>query len=175
MTKHCFFVACFLLFSPLLMAQYALPKGKAQLNGGVGLSSWGLPFYVGVDVGVHPDISVGGELSFRTYNETWRHRGSTYNFRRSVVGVAGNFNYHFNSLLDIDREWDVYAGINIGFYSWSEPRGNNFVYDGRYNSGLGVGGQVGARYYFSKKAAFNLELGGGNAFAGGKFGLSILL
>jgi outer membrane immunogenic protein len=164
------------LLSPTLLAQYALPKGKAQFNAGFGLSSWGLPIYLGLDYGVHKDVSIGGEVSYRAYNEKWKHRGNQYNFRRTVLGIAFNANYHFNSLLDIDPEWDFYAGLNLGFYSWSDPDpSNNYVYDGRYNSGLGLGGQLGARYYFSRKAAINLEVGSGNAFTGGKLGITLKL
>lgn len=171
-----FFLSILLLsLSHLLFAQYALPKGKVQANVGVGLSSWGLPLYLGLDVGVHKDISIGGEISYRTYNEKWKDRNNQYNFRRMILGISGNANYHLNSALDISKDWDLYLGINIGFYSWSDPVRGNYVYDGRYNSGLGVGGQVGGRYYFSKKAAINLELGGGNAFAGGKLGITIKL
>jgi hypothetical protein len=35
--------------------------------------------------------------------------------------------------------------------------------------------QVGGRYYFTEKVGINLEVEGGNAFSGGKFGLSIKL
>jgi len=40
---------------------------------------------------------------------------------------------------------------------------------------LGLGAQVGGRYYISNKVALNLEFGGGNAFSGGKFGLTFKL
>ena len=42
-------------------------------------------------------------------------------------------------------------------------------------SGLGIGGQVGGRYYFNDKVGINLEFGGGNAFGGGKVGVSVRL
>ena len=43
-------------------AQYALQTGKMQFNGGIGLSSWGLPLYAGIDYGFDKNISFGGEL-----------------------------------------------------------------------------------------------------------------
>ena len=45
-------------------AQAPLQIGENQLNVGIGTSSWGLPLYVGLDHGIHEDISVGGELSY---------------------------------------------------------------------------------------------------------------
>jgi outer membrane immunogenic protein len=150
-----------------LIAQSPLPLGKTQLNLGVGLSGWGVPVYLGFDYSVHKDITIGGEFSYRSYNENWK---SVY-YRHNVMGFSGNANYHFNSLLKIPQIWDLYAGLNIGFYAWSSPR----TYSGSNNSGLGLAAQIGGRYYFNSKVGVNLELGGGNAFSGGKFGLTIKL
>ncbi len=150
------------------MAQYPLAQGENQLNVGFGFSSWGLPVYIGIDHGVHRDISLGGEVSFRSYRERYKD----YRYNHTVMGASFNGNYHFNTILDmpVDR-WDLYAGLNVGFFYWSSPKN----YPGGHTSGLGLGAQLGGRYYFSSKAAINLELGGGNAFNGGKIGLTIKL
>jgi len=159
-----------LLFGIVLLggaafAQGPLDKGQGQFNAGIGFSSWGVPVYIGFDVGVHPDITVGGELSFRFYND--RFEGNRYG--NSVVGIAGNGNYHFNSLLKIPRNFDFYAGLNLGFYVWNTPSD----YNGPHSSGLGLGAQIGGRYYFNDRFGLNLEFGGGNEFSGGKFGFSV--
>lgn len=166
--KKLIFIASLLLITNFSFAQYALSKGETQLNAGVGFSGWGVPVYVGFDVGVHPDISVGGELSFRSYNDNWR--GNRY--KHSIIGISANGNYHFNSLLDIPKQWDFYAGLNLGFYVWSTP---DDEYDGDGSSGLGLGAQVGGRYYFNDRFGINLEVGGASAFSGGKFGISLKL
>lgn len=167
--KKFFVVIAFLLLGSIASnAQSPLPVGSSQLNFGVGLSEWGVPLYVGLDYSADKDITVGGEFSFRGYEENWKKKY----YRRSIIGISGNVNYHFNSLLHISRKWDFYAGLNLGFYAWSSPP---LDYDGNHASGLGLGLQVGGRYYFSNKVGINLELGTGNAFSGGKFGLSIKL
>jgi hypothetical protein len=148
-------------------AQGTLGKGNTQLNAGVGLSSWGIPVYVGFDYGVHKDITIGLEGSFRSYNESWTNQ----KYRHSIIGFSGNGNYHFNTIFNMPSKWDLYAGLNIGFYIWNSPSG----YGGGSSSGLGLGGQVGARYFVSKAVGLNLEFGGGNAFSGGKFGLTFKL
>lgn len=150
-----------------IFAQSPLPKGKSQLNAGVGFSTWGVPVYLGFDYGVHPDISLGAELSYRGYNDNWKDN----KYRHSVIGFLGNANYHFNTVLNIPSNWDFYAGLNLGFYSWNSP----YDYEGNHTSGLGLGAQIGGRYFFSDKVGVNLEFGGGNAFSGGKFGLTIKL
>jgi hypothetical protein len=157
----------FVLVASISMAQSPLPKGQAQLNAGVGLSSWGVPIYVGLDFGVTPELSLGGEVSFERYDEDWH----AYHYNHSIVSISGNANYHFNKLMKIPSNWDLYAGINIGFYIWSSPGD----YHGDHSSSLGLGAQVGGRYYLSKTVGLNLEFGGGNEFSGGKFGVSIKL
>ncbi|MEQ8474416.1 MAG: hypothetical protein RIC35_24680 [Marinoscillum sp.] len=156
-----------LLISVNSFGQSPLPVGNSQVNFGVGLSNWGVPFYLGFDYSIHKDITLGGELSYRAYRENWR---SDY-YNHSVIGFSGNGNYHFNSALDIPRNWDFYAGLNLGFYVWSSPD----AYDGNRSSGLGLGAQIGGRYYLSNKVGLNLEFGGGNAFSGGKLGLTVKL
>ena len=146
-------------------AQNPLPVGKAQLNLGVGFSNSGIPVYAGFDFGVATNITLGGEFSYRSYNEN--HSSNSYHHH--IIGIAAVGNYHFNTLFNIPEKWDVYAGLNLGFYSWSSPSD----YSGNHNSGIGLGAQVGARYYFSNKVGVNLEFGGGNEFSGGKFGLTI--
>lgn len=151
-------------FVGVVMAQSPIGQGEKQFNAGVGFSSWGVPLYAGLDFGVHPDISVGGEISFRTYNDNIL--GTKYN--HSVFGISGNGNYHFNRLLNIHPEWDFYAGLNLGFYFWN----SSGDYPGDHSSGVGLGMQVGGRYYFNDKFGINLELGGGTIGAG-KFGISL--
>ncbi|MGG9970900.1 hypothetical protein ACQ33O_03805 [Ferruginibacter sp. SUN002] len=165
--KHFITAFIILLSATISYGQGSLPVGKNQLNIGVGLSEWGVPVYLGIDHGITRDITLGGELSFRAYREHWK---SNY-YRHNIIGISGNGNYHFNRALKIPAKYDFYAGLNIGFYVWSSPTG----YEGTHNSGLGLGAQVGGRYYLSNKVGLNLELGGGSAFSGGKFGITIKL
>jgi hypothetical protein len=162
--KHILIAVCILLFGFKSYAQYPLAKGQKQLNAGFGFSSWGLPVYVGLDFGVHKDISVGGEFSFRSFSDNFK--GTSYS--HTIIALAANGNYHFSSLLNIPKEWDAYAGLNLGFYSWSSPTG----YNGGGGSGIGMGAQFGGRYYFNTKFAVNLELDGGTT-SGGKIGLTM--
>lgn len=166
--KHLSFylaTAC-LMLATTSFAQYPLSKGGAQINAGIGLSSWGIPVYVGFDYGVHKDISVGGEVGFRSYNENWKSNS----YHHNVLGLAANGNYHFNHLLKIPADhWDLYAGLNLGFFFWSSPDG----YPGDHTSGVGLGAQVGGRYYFNNKIGIQLEFGGGSAYTGGKFGITV--
>lgn len=166
MKKSLFLIAfALIMISGHSFGQEQTSQSNTQLNIGTGFSSWGIPFYIGIDKGVHPDISVGAEFSYRSYREDW----DKLNYTHSVMGFSANANYHFNRLLQIPQNWDFYAGLNIGFFVWSSPND----YYGSHQSGLGIAAQIGGRYYFSERFGINLEFGGGNAFSGGKFGLSI--
>ncbi len=142
-------------------------ENTTQLNAGVGFGDWGIPVYVGLDQYVHPDITIGGVFSYRSYDEKWRDE----RFDHDVIGLSANGNYHFNSLLEIPEQWDFYAGLNIGFYIWDSPGD----YPGNHTSGLGLGAQLGGRYFFNDKVGLNIEFGGGDVVSGGKFGLTIRL
>ena len=163
-----------LLFTIALLAgmissygQNPLAVGAAQLNAGLGFSGYGLPVYLGLDFGASRDFTLGGELSFRSYSDNYNGFGYNHN----IIGISGNGNYHFNTVLDMPSNWDFYAGLNLGFYVWTSPSD----YPGNHTSGLGLGAQVGGRYYFSRKVGLNLELGGGSVTSGGKIGLTFKL
>jgi outer membrane immunogenic protein len=155
------------LITGYAFTQNPLPKGAAQFNVGVGLSGWGVPIYLGLDFGVGENVTAGGELSYRAYRHNWDHN----RYRHNIIGLSGNVNYHFNNILEIPPQWDFYAGLNLGFYYWSSPTN----YGGDNRTGVGLGAQIGGRYYFNKTVGINLEFGGGNAFSGGKFGLTFKL
>jgi len=147
-----------------LFAQSPIAPGESQLNAGVGLSSWGVPIYVGVDFGVAQDFSVGGNFSYRNYSENLV--GNNYDWFLIVLGLNGN--YHFDNMLDLPSDWNVYGGLTLGYYIWSDP---GTGYNGSRASGLGLDAQIGTRYFFSESFGINLEVGGGTA-AGGKFGIT---
>ena len=147
-------------------SQRTLSTAQSQLNIGIGLSEYGTPVYVGMDFSLIKNISVGGEISFRSYNEYWGQN----NYRRNITGLAANINYHFNNILLIPSPFDLYSGLNLGFYNWSSP---DKGYNGNHSSGLGLGVQIGGRYYITKRLGANLEFGGGNAFSGGKVGFTL--
>lgn len=160
-----FILICTVLFaSSTVFSQASMSDGKNQLNLGVGLSSWGIPVYFGFDHGMSNVVSLGGEVSFRSHNNRWN--GKKYN--HSIIGLSVNGNYHLNDILEISSKYDLYAGLNLGFYSWSSPN----EYKGSTNSGIGLGAQVGGRVSISSNTSINLELGGGNVLSGGKFGFT---
>jgi hypothetical protein len=144
----------------IAQGQYALKTGSFQANGGFGLSGWALPVYVGADYGFDKNISLGGDLSFSFLNTV----------------VSANANYHFVEMLQLEDVFDVYGGVNMGFFIRNQ-RLNPEAIPPYYNNSVpvNIGIQVGGRYYFNKNFAVNLELGGGIAFSGGKIGISYLL
>lgn len=151
----------------IVSAQSPLEERKMQLNGGFGFSDWGVPLYGGLDYAIHRDITIGGEISYRSYKNNF----SNINYKHSIVGISANGNYHFNTLLKIPKPWDLYGGINVGYYIWNSS--NN--YPGTESSNLGLNLLIGGRYYFNNDFAINLEIAPGNNFTGGKIGITYKL
>jgi hypothetical protein len=148
MIRKLFISACLVFISTFMFAQSPLGEGGKQFNFGLGLYDISVPVYLGVDFGVHPDITVGGQAVFDL--------GFDY------LGLSARGDYHFNTLLEIPRDWDFYAGLNIGFA---------VAINDDFNDDLDLGLQVGGRYYWSDWG-INLEIGGGNLASGGRIGLS---
>ncbi|WP_072159075.1 outer membrane beta-barrel protein [Persicobacter sp. CCB-QB2] len=159
---------CLLLMLTVLTAKADSPLGQGgkQLNFGLGFANYGIPVTGSFQYGVHRDMSVEAELS-------WANRNVKYNkdkyYRRNTFGIVGRFNYHFNTILNIPSNFDLYAGANVGFRIVNYP----YDYYGNRTSGLGLGLQVGGRYYFNDQFGINLEFAGGRAVTAGKIGISI--
>ena len=170
-----------LLISLTANSQNDLAKGKAQLNAGFGLSSYGFPVYAGLDFGVAPNVTLGVEGSYRSYNN---FKNDIYEYNSSIIGLGANVNYHFNEAFDLPNNFDIYGGATLGYYIFNNT--NKYIgpsnlkdyykeskyYDYSRASGVGLGLQVGTRYFFNDKFGLNLELGGGSTIAGGKFGIT---
>jgi len=165
--KKIFLILVLTVVLTTVFAQSPIAHGQTQLNAGFGLSGWGVPVYAGLDYGLSRDVSIGAEVSYRSWSENYH----SDNWNHSITGISGNLNYHFNNVLNIPEPWDFYAGLNLGYYVFRTPDD----YPGDYNSQLGIAGQIGGRYYFTDKFGVNLEFGGGNAFSGGKLGISLKL
>ncbi len=89
-----------------------IEKGQSQVNAGIGLSNgWGTLVYIGADYGVHNDISVGVEASYASKKYDYGHYSTQ--LKGTWFGIGVNGNYHFNTLLDIPKKWDLYAGVTL--------------------------------------------------------------
>ncbi len=149
--------ACIIGLSSFALAQ----KGQTQLNAGVGFDSWkGVPIYVGFDHYVSNDFSLGAEVSHVSLDKYKKHKHDY-----SIWGIGGNANYHFDRVLSLPSDWNIYAGLNLTYYSWDH-------HDHHDNDGLNLGAQIGARYFFSRNFGLNLQAGGGSNVSGGKFGIT---
>ncbi len=143
------------------------------LNVGVGVSGWGIPLYVGADLTVADQITVGAVLSAQRKVERWgAWLGNNQRWVHTIIGVGGNANYHF---LQPGDEFDVYAGATVGYYFWntrSSDSGIGLAYAGGGSGGFGVGLQVGGRYFLDNGIVLHAEAGGGTVFSSARVGVS---
>ena len=94
MKKSLFFLMSVLVFSGAY-AQYPLAEKTAQINFGLGMSNVGNPIYLGLDYGIHKNISLGGELTYR-HHQYWTGMG----YEKSLYSFFVNANYHFGHFFD---------------------------------------------------------------------------
>jgi outer membrane immunogenic protein len=113
--------------------------GQAQKYLNVGGAGTGL--YASIEFPVSSVITIAPQFS------------TDYNFNALVFAGKGNF--YFDDIFELPGEWDVYAGINLG---WRVESGND---------GFNFGAQVGARWFWSDKWGVNAEFGGGSGVLGG--------
>jgi hypothetical protein len=181
--KKFLFLAGLFMAAVTASAQADLGKGNLQLNAGTGISGWGIPVYVGLDYGVTDEITVGGELSYRydtssyairaNFGRFGEYRSDKITYRHHTFGVFTNGNYHFNRLLRLPRQLDLYAGASLGFFFGSVTSSEgNIKYTGDDYSGFSAALQTGARYFFTDNFGVNLELSGGVLTSGLKAGIT---
>ena len=142
-------------------------KGFKQVNFGVGVSSWGIPVYAGVDFGIRDRITVGPRVSYRSYDESFG--GSDFDYSIFNIDLRGN--YHYGShIMDLPPELDLYGGLTIGYSIWNSDFDNFFGYE-EEESRVYMALQAGARWYFNDSWGVNAEVSGGS-LAGLDVGLS---
>ncbi len=122
---------------------YALPAGGQQLN-------FGLPGYIGMDWAVMDEITVGAKAQLGIFDNNDHVR----------IGVVAD--YHFNGLMDLTSDWDVYAGLSAGY---------RFHVDGKGNDDFDIGGQIGGRWFWNESWGLNIE-GGFSGSVGGGLGVT---
>lgn len=164
-----------LLFSANSYAQFnPFDNGVKMLTAGIGFSSWGVPIFVRYEAPVADNITVGGGLSYQTKGETY----SSYKWNHTIFGITARGSYHFNELLEVNDEWDFYAGLSLGYYVWNQKYdggSTSITYSGAGNGGFSVGVHLGGRYFVKDNIAINLEVGGGSVLSGGTLGVTFLL
>jgi len=171
--KSLIIIAFIVVLGGVAKAQVVDGPGEQQINAGLGLSVWGLPVYAGFDIGVADYFTMGGEVSYRMYEEAW----GGYGWQHNILTFSVNGNYHFTDVFAIPREWDIYGGLSLGYMMFNttyDGPGDVADYAGEMDSDIYLVGQVGARYFFNDKMAIHMELGGGSV-AGAKVGISFAL
>ncbi len=147
--KRIAFLLLFICVSSHSHGQNSLEYGERQWNLGMGIQSVGVPLYFGIDFGILPDISIGGQVA----------QDLEFNY----LTMSGRGDYHFNRLLNIINQFDIYAGMNLGVDIGLEET---------FDSGLNIGFQIGGRYFWNDTWAVNLEIGGSNSYSGGRAGVT---
>ena len=149
-------------------AQSPLGWEGSQLSLSSGYTMTGIPVFAAFEVGLHEDITLGLEGSFRSYN----NEKDGIEYAHTISGFGFYSHYYFNNLLRMKRSWYVYGGLGLGFYKWYSPEGYFDV--GQSSSRLGADVRIGGRRYW-KSWGVGLEVIAGNELIGAKLGVQYRL
>jgi hypothetical protein len=144
-----------------LVAQPAFRKGDNLISAGLGIGLAGAygtstlpPIFGMYEKAIHPNVSVGGLVSFS---------GSSFEFiggkwKYSYIVVAGRGAYHY--LIPDTKNLDTYGGVSLGYTIVSSSvegiKSEHFSASGSY---VFFGIFLGGRYYFTPKWSAMAELG----------------
>ena len=144
---------------------------------GIGISGYGVPIYTMLDLAIADNITVGGGIAYQTNTESAFSSLASVKWRHNIFSIVARGNYHFNEILDLPDQWDLYGGVGLGYYIWNTKlsEGSSGVsYSGSGSGGLGVSVRAGGRYFFNEKIAANAELGGGSILSAARVGVTVL-
>ncbi len=147
-----------LLFNDTAIYAQSFEKGDINIGGGVGIGTrlgGGLPIGVHAEYGITDAISVGGYAAFASYDSGIL--GADWKWTYTIIGARGS--YHFNELLSLPDNFDLYGGVGLYNYSVTVKTSGGDKYTGNIGDGFKFGVHAGARYYFSDNIGIYADLG----------------
>lgn len=166
--KKLFLVALAIFLAAAVVWAEGYEKGKIYVGPSVGYG-WGLGFGAQGEYGVADKIGVGGDISYTSFTEKYSGWGYTYQWKYTLIGFLVSGVYHFMP----GKNFDPYVKAGLGFFNWDAEYSDSFgnssssLYTAGYSSGVGYGGQVGFRYFFSPTVAGRAAVGWPFYFAAG--------
>lgn len=126
-----------LLFIFAFLLSFANIFGQARKEINFGLIG------INYEIPVHKDITIAPGI------------GTNFDLDWINIGVKGN--YYFDNVFGIsDDSWDVYGGLNAGYSIYNGEK------NGKDESDINLGLQIGGRYFWNSKWGVYLEIAGGN-------------
>lgn len=151
---------------------FAQKKDKTEtygqtINLGLGVGYYGIVpvFYANYEIDIAKNVTLAPFISFYTYNtHTVNNSGVKYYYHETAIPIGMKGMYYFDELLNIPKNWDLYAGASTGFAiinsNWDS--GYTGSKDGFNGANLFfMNAHVGAAYHFNNKAGAYLDLSDG--------------
>lgn len=101
---------------------------------------------------------IGANYEFPVHKDITLAVGAGTNLDLDWINLGLKGNYYFDNLFGIsDDAWDVYGGLNAGYSIYNGDE------NGKDESDINLGLQVGGRYFWNDKWGVYVEIAGGNA------------
>jgi len=150
-------------FNQISKAQ-GFKEGGIDLNLGLGFTSSNgfIPVFFGGNYMIKDFISVGAEVQFRLDHDNYGWYGNDYKYHRSGFAFLTRADYHFNKLLKLPEQFDVYAGIDLGpaFYGSYKSDDTDYEWADSDDFYFLAGPHAGGHWMFADKFGLNAEFGG---------------
>ena len=162
MTKWAFIAIMFLGLIQTTKAQDGYEAGNIDLfldfgfTTGLGI----IPVTVGGNFMILDYLSVGGEIGLRMDNTKYYYSIAVGNqkFKRMGGDFITRGDYHFNELLHLPGEFDVFAGVDIGVAFFGDYKYDSYTYN-TTNVYFLAGPHVGGKWFFSEKFGLHAIMG----------------
>ncbi len=160
-TRLALLVSLLAVAASSLVAQPAFRKGDNLLSAGLGIGLAGAygtstlpPIFGMYEKAVHPNVSVGGLISFAGSSNEFI--GGKWKYSYVVIAARGAYHY----LIPDTKNLDTYGGVTLGYSIVSSSvEGVESVQFSASGSYFFFGIFVGGRYYFTPQWAALAELG----------------
>jgi outer membrane protein W len=138
--------------------------GKLFMGPSVGYVFAGVGYGVGAEYAIHDNWNVGVDLSYTNFKQDLNVGfGYSYTTTYTLFGALAGVSYHLWS----KQAFDPFVKIGVGYFNWGvsvkDQNGVELASTSSlslaYTSGIGVGGQLGARYHFTDNISARASVG----------------
>ncbi len=139
--------------------QIGFQEGKIYLGPTVGYGFGGIGFGLGGEYAIDKNFGVGLEFAYTGFSEDAGFLKANY----TLIGALAGASYHFSP----KKKFDPFVKVGLGYLNWdvsfTDAQGNTVDpfagFGAAYASGMGITGQVGARYHLSSSTSIRAALG----------------
>lgn len=112
---------------------------------------WSFGFGASGEYAYNENIGICGDIAYFSFSEGY----VGYSWDYSLIGIFVSGAYHFFP----KKDFDPYVKLGLGYFNWNASSNGTVIGSAGYSSGIGFGGQIGARYKLEKTTLLRAGIG----------------